>query len=390
MTIASTGDVDLSDPATFTNGVPHEHFAHLRRVSPVTARETSAGARFWVVTGHEETAAVLRNARAFSAEYGMTLHTVRGTRDPAAGVMLELTDPPDHGRLRRTIHDFFRPATIALLNKAVTARVAEALDVDGVVDVAKQFGSRLAGDVIAILTGVDADLVPWLIDRAARAFEQPDGAEPGAALRELFIFFGQEIRRRPSAPLDEPNIVEALRGAGLSRREAVANCVNVVAGAATIRNAISGSVVALCDTPEAFTHLRKKPGLLDTAVEELCRWASPALHVARTALSDSTIGAERITAGDVITVWLPSANRDERVFDRADELRLDRSTNPHLAFATGPHACIASHLARLVLKSFLRGLADRFTLLEPISAPHYLASTFVSSVTSFPVLVSRG
>ena len=57
-----------------------------------------------------------------------------------------------------------------------------------------------------------------------------------------------------------------------------------------------------------------------------------------------------------------SANRDERVFDRPDELILDRSPNPHLAFGIGPHFCLGSNLARTELKvvfqELLRQLPD--------------------------------
>ncbi|MFP5326504.1 MAG: cytochrome P450 [Acidimicrobiia bacterium] len=315
---------------------------------------------------------------------------MRPERDPAAGLMLELTDPPGHGRLRRVIHEFFQPAAVARLEKRVTEFVDTALEVDGRVDVPNQLGGRLAADVLGLLTGAEPDTLPWLIDRAAHAFEQPDGTEPALALRELFMYCGRLVRTPKPSNGAPRTIVEALaRAPELGLREVAANCVNIIAGAATIRNAVNGAVVALAGQPDRWEQLAATPALLDAAVDELCRYVSPALHVARTTVTPTTLAGARLDAGDVVTVWLVSANRDEAMYARPDDLLLERSPNPHLAFATGPHACIGVHLARSVLRCFVHRLVSQFEPVDAAGAPRYLASSFVSSVTNYEATFDR-
>ena len=51
------------------------------------------------------------------------------------------------------------------------------------------------------------------------------------------------------------------------------------------------------------------------------------------------------------------ANRDPRVYDRADEFVVDRTANNHLGFAGGPHRCLGAHLARRVMQIAVGGVA---------------------------------
>ena len=57
-----------------------------------------------------------------------------------------------------------------------------------------------------------------------------------------------------------------------------------------------------------------------------------------------------------------SANRDETVFEDADEFHLERRDGRHVAFGIGPHRCVGSHLARLemriAIEEFLRRVPD--------------------------------
>jgi hypothetical protein len=52
-------------------------------------------------------------------------------------------------------------------------------------------------------------------------------------------------------------------------------------------------------------------------------------------------------AGDGTVVFPGSANRDELVWERSEELDLERTPIRTVAFGDGIHFCIGSHLARL-------------------------------------------
>jgi cytochrome P450 len=47
----------------------------------------------------------------------------------------------------------------------------------------------------------------------------------------------------------------------------------VGAGNETMRNAMTGGMLAFLENPGEWEKLRKKPGLLDLAVEEVVRWS---------------------------------------------------------------------------------------------------------------------
>ena len=100
-----------------------------------------------------------------------------------------------------------------------------------------------------------------------------------------------------------------------------------------------------------------------------------------------------------------SANRDESVFDHADELDVERPDILQLGFGHGSHYCLGAHLARVELQVALESLLARFPDLRlavpasevpqppPIPTEHGLAAnqwgmlTFLASEASLTVMV---
>jgi len=64
--------------------------------------------------------------------------------------------------------------------------------------------------------------------------------------------------------------------------------------------------------------------------------------------------------GSKVLGMIISANRDETVFDRPDELDLGRDPNRHLTFAFGKHFCLGNQLARLEGQIAVAELVRRF------------------------------
>jgi cytochrome P450 len=86
----------------------------------------------------------------------------------------------------------------------------------------------------------------------------------------------------------------------------------------------------------------------------------------RTVTTPHTYRGTDLKEGDRVLMLYGSANRDERVFDRPDELDLTRSPNPHLAFGIGPHFCLGANLARMEVKTVFQEL---FSRLPEITVP---------------------
>lgn len=158
-----------------------------------------------------------------------------------------------------------------------------------------------------------------------------------------------------------------------------------VAANDTTRHASAQAIHAFSKFPEQRDLLvADVEGRVDLAVEEVLRWASPLLHMRRTATRDITLRGSDIKAGDKVVLWYISGNRDEDVFHNPFEFDIFRNPNPHIAFGGGgPHFCLGAALARTMLRSLL---TEVYTRIPDISAPepHFQVANFINGINSLP------
>jgi cytochrome P450 len=160
--------------------------------------------------------------------------------------------------------------------------------------------------------------------------------------------------------------------------------VLTVAGSETTRDAISLGLLALLEHPDQLEILRREPDAMRPAVEEILRWASPVSYFARRATRDTEIRGVPIAAGDRVTLWYASANRDEEMFDDPFRFDICRTPNPHIAFGGGgPHYCLGANLARREITILFEELLARTNAIEAIEAPTYTALGILN-----PILVA--
>jgi cytochrome P450 len=104
------------------------------------------------------------------------------------------------------------------------------------------------------------------------------------------------------------------------------------------------------------------------------------------------VGGQHIEAGDRLVLSWSSANFDESVFDRPDEVILDRFPNRHQAFGLGIHRCLGSNLARaefaVVLEEVLRRLPDY--VIDAERARHYPTIGIVNGWITLPATFTAG
>ena len=133
----------------------------------------------------------------------------------------------------------------------------------------------------------------------------------------------------------------------------------IAAGSETTRNSLAIGLLALIEHPAAWDDLRHDRALLPTAVEEILRWASSTAYNRRTATRDAMLAGAAIAAGDKVTLWWSSANRDEAVFPEPFRFDVRRQPNRHLAFGHGNHFCLGAVLARIEIRLVLEALLAR-------------------------------
>jgi cytochrome P450 len=159
------------------------------------------------------------------------------------------------------------------------------------------------------------------------------------------------------------------------------------AGSETTRKAIAGAAMELAAQPEQLALLRAEPARIPVAVEEIVRWTTPSVYKRRTATRDVELLGRTIHAGDKVTVWEMSANRDERVFAEPFRFDVTRDPNPHLGFGFGPHYCLGANLARLEIRVMLEELLPRIAWLELAGTPAWTRDNRLFGLKRLPVRI---
>ncbi|HEY3000318.1 MAG TPA: cytochrome P450 [Acidimicrobiales bacterium] len=398
--------IDLLDRDRFTEGIPHEWFTWLRANAPVFHHDEPGGDGFWVITRYDDIVAANRDAASFSSaqELGGVV-TLEGPMAPLpgtemAGNMMLFMDPPGHTRYRKLVNRGFTPRMIAALEVHVreltVGIIDEAMakgDCDFVVDVA----AELPLEVIAELLGVPRDDRHKLFDWSNRMVGSEDPEYQVSeehvteAQVEMFMYAQALAEARRAEPQED--IVTTLLNAEVDGDTLSEMDFNLffmllsVAGNETTRNAIAHGMNAFLEHPDQWDLLVADPeARIAGAVEEILRWASPVMFFRRNARKDVTLSGQTIKAGEKISLWYISANRDESVFDDPFRFDITRDPNPHIAFGGGgPHFCLGAQLARLEIRLLFEELAARVPRLEALGEPERLRSNFIGGIKHLPV-----
>ena len=98
------------------------------------------------------------------------------------------------------------------------------------------------------------------------------------------------------------------------------------------------------------------------------------------------VAGQTIEAGDLVSLWYVSANRDAAVFDAPDAFDIGRSPNHHVGFGGGgAHFCLGASLARLEIRLLLEAMLDRYERIEVVGEVERLRSNFLHGIKHLPV-----
>jgi cytochrome P450 len=395
-------DIDLADTGLYTDRDAHLVFQTLRSQCPVFWQSRAGGEGFWAVTRRADVRRVLSEYESFSSEGGTAL-SMLDTPDPAAGIMMHATDPPRHRELRRELGGRFSAQVVPGYEERIDACVRRAMepamDCDDW-DVAQAF-LRLPMDVGAFLMGLpDADVEPLLrLAYTSLAPHDPHyamGAAPpavcaAAAHTEILGYFADHICERRARPGDDviSHLISLqIDGAPLDENAVAVNCLSLLLGAVVTTSQVISSLMLALAEQHGGEGRWPAGGSVAALVEEGLRWSSPVIHFMRRARRDVELHGVTLRAGDAVTAWIASANRDESAFDRPYALDPARSPNRHLAFGTGPHLCLGANLARLVLATAFRRLMAVVETFEIAGPAVHLVSNEIAGLVSLPVRTS--
>jgi methyl-branched lipid omega-hydroxylase len=384
-------------------------FATLRREAPISFWATPefegfvAGAGHWALTKHEDVHYASRHPDIFSSVPTSTsLMDVAPEIAEFLGSMISLDDPR-HLRLRTIVNRAFTPKVLARIEASVrdqarnlvTAMVAN--HPDGQCDFVAELAAPLPLAIICDMMGIPdqdrANLFHWTTvlmgigdDEASVAHD-----EYVAVTTELATYgieLAESRREHPGDDLTSALVQAEVDGERLSSGEIASFFILLTAaGNETTRNAISHGMVALSHFPdERQAWWNDFDGVAPTAVEEIVRWASPLSFMRRTLTEDIEMRGTKMQAGDKISLWYCSANRDEEKFDNPWRFDVTRSPNPQLGYGGGgAHFCLGANLARREIRLAYEELHRRVPDLVATDEPAILRSAFVHGIKRLPV-----
>lgn len=413
---ADLSAIDLCDLDAFASGFPHDWFTVLRREAPVwfhpPTPASPGGEGFWVLSRHEDVSAAAADPATFSSHTGGgragggTL--IDDLPEGYAGVLLNMTDGRAHQQFRSLLTPSLSPRALAALEsdlrgpaRAIVTAALDVGEVDLLVDVAAELPLQAAAGLLGVPQSDRHLLMRW-----ADATLDHTGDDPAEREREvaessaaMFAYGSELIERRRTHP-GEDLLSAAVQGtvpdeSGDGRRALRDDELQLLftllaaAGTETTRNTIAVGLSALAEDPDRWDALRAEPELVPGAVEEMLRWASSTPYNRRTATCDAEVGGQRIGAGDKVTLWWASANRDERVFDDPFTFDLRRAPNPHLAFGHGPHFCLGARLARMEIRLVLEELLTAGARVVQCGPIEWTRSNKHTGVRHLPARVER-
>jgi cytochrome P450 len=261
-------------------------------------------------------------------------------------------------------------------------------------DFVRDIAARIPLYMICGMMGVPESDWERLFTLSRQAFGADDAMTRRFAHLEIMQYFAGLAVAKAATPADDlvsVLVTGEIEGGRISKEESILNCDNLfVGGAENTRIAAAGGMLAFLEHPEQWGRLVEDPTLLPTAVEEVLRWTSTPTHILRTALRPVEIRGRRNDAGDLVTLWIPSANRDDEVFTNPDRFDVSRQPNRHLALGFGEHFCVGNKLARVEIRLLYQELIDRSLGIELDGEPRRLGSIVVNGLEHLPVkLVPR-
>ncbi len=387
----------------------HEQLEWLRKNDPLRRIEPNGFDPFWNVTKYHDIKEVEQNKTVFINDPRPVLspNMINALIQQLAGRKhlvrsLVQMDDPDHMKYRRLTQGWFMGTNLRKLQAEIDALADEYIErlasMGGECDFVKDLAIWYPLRVIMTILGIPKEDEPLMLKLTQELFgsSDPDIArsfEPMEIMnvvKDFESYFNQLSEERRKNPTDDlASLIANSKIDDETPPELETNgyyMIVATAGHDTTSSSVSGGLLALIENPDQLEKLRADTNqLMPTFIDETIRWVTPVRHFMRTATEDYELRGKKIKAGESAILWYPSANRDEEVFDKPFEFRVDRKDAKQIAFGFGSHVCLGQHLARMEMSILFEKLIKRLDHIELNGQPQYTQSTFVGGLKSLPI-----
>ncbi len=325
---------------------------------------------FYIATRYDDVMAIANNHKVFISGDGINIPELP---QHAPHIPIEM-DPPEHTQFRQLIASFFSRSKVDALSEDID-KIAKGILADfanrSTVDVVENYAKPLAIGVTLSLLELplkDAKYLDDLLTTQRLKRSSPEGKAAAVALVDYLkaAISDYQNHHTPSRThLFSAIVFAEIDGRKLSIDEQVSIIrLLLFGGFDTTAMTIAASVLWLAQNPNEANRIRQDFSILDRAVDEFIRYASPAGYLRRTAAEQATVGGCVIAKGEKILISYAAANHDPEKFADGHFLNLSRKSNPHIAFGSGVHRCIGSWLAKLEIRIAIEQILRTFKNIE--------------------------
>jgi cytochrome P450 len=382
----------LLEPSFHQTDKKYELWQFMRNNYPIYLHQHADFPVCYSITRYKDVKKVYKDPILFSSAKGVLLRTNKQGEDPGANLTLALTDPPKHRKLRDIVSKWFSASYIKMIEFQVRQQVQQlfssALNKGGC-DITQDVTSPLTLSVTCSILGIPESQHKAVLKCCHDSFTNGTGLINN---RDFMIFISEFIQYKqlnPGNDLSSAIILALIDDKKLTEKEILLNFENLIGATENASLSLSSGILAMIQYEKNIILLKKDRTLMPLAIDEILRWASSASHSMRTVTEDTMFYDIKFFAGNKIILWLPSANRDQSIFDQPDSFDITRSPNPHVALGHGEHFCIGNLLGKMQARLILSEILDSNLIFKLSSSPQFLSSIHVNGPEYLPVTITR-
>jgi 4-methoxybenzoate monooxygenase (O-demethylating) len=351
----------------------------------------------WAAARYAEVRSMLKDWQTFCSGRGAGLTDF--AKEEAwrpKSVVLE-ADPPLHDRTRGVLNRVLSASVIKRLRErfaheanVLTDKLVERGSFDAIADLAEAYPLTVFPDAMGMPRENRHFLLPYSnmvfnsFGPCNQFFE-----EAVADARPVMAWMERQMQRDAFTPGSFGAEIHAAVDTGeLSGEEASMTARSLLtAGVDTTVNGIGAAVYCLARFPKQFARLRADPSLARAAFDEALRYETPILFFFRTTTRATEIEGMALDEGEKVLMFLGSANRDPRHWERPNDYDITRHTVGHVAFGSGIHQCVGQFLARLEGECVLSALAHKVASIDITGPTRRRYNNTLRGLASLPVTV---
>ena len=367
-------NINYSD---FTNN-PYPVFAKLRKSAPISfVPELDA----ILLTKHSDIFICEKNISVFSSVQPDGLMT------KLMGQNMMRKDGEDHKAERRTIFPTVSPKTTQKVWKQKfvdhTKSILESLSDQDLIDVVNEFAKPVSAQALKSVTGL-TNMTWQEMDRVSQ------GMIDGCAnyIRDSSVekncydctrSIDNHIQERMEQGLgSDPSLLSVFASVNEKFETISANIKLAISGGQNEpRDAIAGTIATLLKNPQQLKKILDGEFNWLKAFEEYARWMSPIGMSPRRIAKDFSYKDFEFSENDRVFLMFGSANRDEDIFEKPNEFRLDRDVTQSISFGAGPHFCAGAWISKtLIAEVAIPMFFEKFPKIELQSEVEYSGWAF--------------